>query len=157
MNALVLKLFVFYLILALGLMKKNLQAVEWLLKNLNLYSSIHTSFLTVNGCLVQIFTHTQRKTEGLDCPSTLHNIEFALQLTVQKAWATADKVGVRSLTNNSAMKKRTGNNFGREKEGKLTYCEDTETEADRIIHGKTKTVMFLHSVEHNVVNKPRKH
>jgi len=124
------------------------------LKNLNLSSSTHTSLLTVNGCLDQIFTHTHRKTTGRNHPPTLHNTEFALQLTVQKAPSIADEMAVRSLTNDSAMKKGTGNNFGREKEGKLTHCEDTEKEVDRIIHGKTKTVMFLHSVEHNVINKP---
>lgn len=51
----------------------------------------------------------------------------------------------------------TGNNFRREEEGKLTYCEGEEKETDRMIHGKTKTVMFLHLVEHNLTNMPWKH
>lgn len=50
----------------------------------------------------------------------------------------------------------TGNNFRREEEGKLTYCEGEEKETDRMIHGKTKTVMFLHLVEHNLTNMPWK-
>lgn len=87
------------------------------------------------------------------------NNGFSVQLTIQKVPAIShkDKVCVRSIINDSAMEKKTGNNFRREKEGKLTYCQGKEKEADSIIHGKTKTVMFLHLVEHNLTNMLCKH
>lgn len=45
----------------------------------------------------------------------------------------------------------------REEEGKLTYCEGKEKEADRIIHGKTKTVMCSHLMENILTNMPCKY
>lgn len=65
-----------------------------------------------------------------------------MQLATQKAPAVPqkDKVGVRSIINDSATEK--GQEVTLEEEGKLTHCEGNEKEADRIIHGKTEAVMF---------------
>lgn len=109
--------------------------------------------------LSSYFSHMHSKKTGRNCKictPALHKTEFALQLTVQKAPSTSDKdkVGVWSI---QCYEKRTGNNLGREEEGKLAYCEGTAKEADRIIHGKIKTVMFLHLVEHNLINTHCKH